>query len=131
MVFLLKVRPERPFCTVFENDAVVWLGSDCSEEHDDAGMTDGLHCMAFAEKISQADFAVFDFKLFDNNSYFSPLCPINNSIATFADLALNLKLFPGDLNIRVKLSVLGNASNLEFRGSLNLFMFFAGQLTLL
>lgn len=52
-------------------------------------MSDSFHGVALAEKISEADVSVFDFKFFDDNGYLSPLGFIDDAISTFTDLVFD------------------------------------------
>lgn len=62
-------------------------------------MSDSLHCVTLAEKIFETDISIFDFELFDDNSYLPPLSAINETEASFVDLGLKLEFVPFDLNV--------------------------------
>ena len=67
VVFVLQVGPERSFGAVFQNDAVVGVGGDCSQKHDDVGVSNRLHCMALAQKITETHLAIFYLEFLDDN----------------------------------------------------------------
>jgi hypothetical protein len=52
-------------------------------------MTNCLHCMTFAEEVSQTDVSVLNLKLLYYYWYFSPFGLINNSIPSFTDLTFD------------------------------------------
>ena len=131
VVFVLQIGPERSFGTIFKNNAIVGIGGDCSQKHDDVGVSNRLHCMALAQKITKADLTIFYLEFLDNNWYLSPFSPIDNAVPTLTDLTLDLQLFPSNLSIRLEFSVLSNSIDLKFRCSLTLFTLFTGGLIFL
>ena len=87
--------------------------------------------MAFAQEISHTDLSVLDLELLDDNCDLPPFGPVYDTIASLADLALDLQLLPGYLDIRVEFSMLSDPRYLEFGWSLHLPVLFAGHLALL
>jgi hypothetical protein len=76
-------------------------------------MADGFHRVTLTQKVSDADISILDFEFLDNHYGLSPLSLIDDTVATLANITLNLEFFPIDLEVRVKCTMFGDASDLK------------------
>lgn len=104
---IVQQTPERPSRAVFQDDAEVWSLCASTQEEHDVWMPNDLHDCAFVLELFQLvllDNLLLDF--FDCNCGILPTTSVDNSVATFRQLAIIMKLVEWDFVVLVEDPVL-------------------------
>ena len=81
------MRPKSALFTILKNDGKMRRFRACSQEHDDVGMSQGFHSVAFTDEVSdRVVIFLINFEQFDSHRTFSPCCHIDDSVSSLGDL---------------------------------------------